>query len=644
MLKIFSRKKSKDLKEKREVFECEEKFRFLYESSGDAIMTLDPSNWRFTSGNPATIKMFEVKDEKEFISLSPWQLSPKFQPDDLLSEKKAKKMIEKAIIEGSNFFEWMHKRYKGENFLANVLLSKVKIDKKQIIQATVRDISKQKEIEERYQTLVNNLSIGIYRNTPGKKGVFLEATPATVSMFEAKSKEEFLKHRVSDIYKDSFEGELFGEKIMRDGFVKNQVLKLVTLKGRDFIGSVTAVKKKDQEGNIYFDGVVEDITKQKKQEKELEKYHKGLEKLVDDRTKELKNTQKALLGMLEDLDIEKTKIKEMKAKDKAILMSIGDGLVVTDKDNKIVMVNKVFEKMLGWKYTEVKGKDIDKVIVRKRENGKKMPTTNYFVCKSKIKFPVSSIATPIKFKNKIIGTVEIFRDITKEKELDHAKSEFISLASHQLRTPLSSMKWLLEMLVEENINLDEKSKQRLDNIYISNERLISLVNELLDINRIETGKLVINKEIVNITDLIKESEKLNEASAKKKNQKIKVSYFTKIKDVNISTLLFSQVIDNILNNAIIFAPENTEINIGIDLEKDNYVVSVHNIGSFIPKSDYKKIFYKFSRGIAAKDSRVMGNGLGLFIAKSAAEANRGKIWVDSDVDKGTTFYFTVPVK
>lgn len=128
--------------------ESEEKFKVLYESSQDAIMMLAPPTWLFTAGNQATIKMFHAKNEKDFISRDPWELSPKFQPDGQLSSEKAKKMIRKTMKTGSHFFEWTHNRIKGENFPATVLLTRIELKDKQLLQATVRDVTKSKKIEE----------------------------------------------------------------------------------------------------------------------------------------------------------------------------------------------------------------------------------------------------------------------------------------------------------------------------------------------------------------------------------------------------------------------------------------------------------------------------------------------------------------
>jgi len=128
--------------------ESEDRYRGLFENSRDAIMTLEPPSWRFTSGNPATVKMFGAKDEEEFVSHGPWELSPERQPDGRASVEKAKEMIETAVREGSHFFEWTHRRLDGKEFSATVLLSKMESAGKVFLQATVRDITQSKRAEE----------------------------------------------------------------------------------------------------------------------------------------------------------------------------------------------------------------------------------------------------------------------------------------------------------------------------------------------------------------------------------------------------------------------------------------------------------------------------------------------------------------
>ena len=129
------------------------RYRNFFESSRDAIMTLEPPSWRFTTGNPAAIEMFKAKNKDEFVSCEPWKLSPERQPDGRASDEKAKEMIAKALRDGSNFFEWTHKRINGEEFLVSVLLSRVEQDEKAFLLATVRDITEQKKAEEALRAL-----------------------------------------------------------------------------------------------------------------------------------------------------------------------------------------------------------------------------------------------------------------------------------------------------------------------------------------------------------------------------------------------------------------------------------------------------------------------------------------------------------
>lgn len=135
-------------KAEKKQMEDEEKYRALFENSRDAIMMLEPPDWLFTAGNPATIRMFGCRSEADFTSHQPWELSPEYQPDGQISAIKAKDMIDRAMENGSNFFEWTHRRVDGEEFPATVLLSRIEIKGKMLLQATVRDITGRKQVEE----------------------------------------------------------------------------------------------------------------------------------------------------------------------------------------------------------------------------------------------------------------------------------------------------------------------------------------------------------------------------------------------------------------------------------------------------------------------------------------------------------------
>ncbi|MCK4401475.1 PAS domain S-box protein [bacterium] len=145
--------------------ESEERYRLLFETSRDAIMTLAPPSWNFTSGNAAAFELFGMKDEKTFISAPPWKYSPESQPDGQSSANKAKKMIDTAMEKGSNFFEWTHKKLNGVHFFATVLLTRISIGEKIFLQATVRDITERKKAEEELKKHREHLEDMVARRT-----------------------------------------------------------------------------------------------------------------------------------------------------------------------------------------------------------------------------------------------------------------------------------------------------------------------------------------------------------------------------------------------------------------------------------------------------------------------------------------------
>jgi PAS domain S-box-containing protein len=176
--------------------ESEERHRVLFESSHDAIMTLEPPSWKFTSGNPATVEMFGMKDEAEFISLGPWELSPEVQPDGRSSAEKAREMIETAMREGSHFFEWTHKRLGGEDFPATVLLTRVDLGGQSFLQATVRDITAQKRAEQELRLAKEDLERHVAALQSANKsleGLYQVAQCAT------RAKSEFLANMSHEI-------------------------------------------------------------------------------------------------------------------------------------------------------------------------------------------------------------------------------------------------------------------------------------------------------------------------------------------------------------------------------------------------------------------------------------------------------------
>lgn len=261
----------RDATGRREIEKSMKRFELLYQSSADAIMTLEPPEWKFTSGNPTALKMFNVGNEPEFVKLGPWDLSPKKQPDGSMSSVKAKEMIDKAMRDGSSYFEWMHKRYEGENFPTTVLLSKIKLGDREFLQATVRDISERKKAEEKllfFQKSVEGSSDAIGMSTP--EGKHFYQNEAFDKMFGV-SAEKIEKEggASSRLYADKQEGQKVFETLIGGGSWTGEI-KMIGANGKEIFVFLRAYSVKNEKGEVVgLVGVHTDITQKKKTEEAL---------------------------------------------------------------------------------------------------------------------------------------------------------------------------------------------------------------------------------------------------------------------------------------------------------------------------------------------------------------------------------------
>jgi len=398
-------------------------------------------------------------------------------------------------------------------------------------------------------------------------------------------------------------------------------------------------------------------------------------------TQESENAKIAARNVLEDLDIEKSKVEMSRAKEKAILLSVGDGIIATDGKGNITLINKVAEKLLDIKSKKVIGKFFSEVLLLEDEKGApilldKRPismalaagtTTGlscYYVRKDKTKFPAAITVTPVMLENKIIGAVEIFRDITEHKkaqeiliksihrkkeitrlkELDMAKTQFLSITSHELRTPMTPIKSQIEMLSDGFFGkLTKKQKQSLEMISRNVENLDKLLADILDISRVQTGKLRFELSKVQIADCIKYSIENIKASADKKNISI-AAKIEKLPELTLDNGRIMQVLTNLINNAVKFTPAKGKITVEAEKQKNNVLVKVKDTGIGIAGKDMKKLFEPFFQAESSDRRKYGGTGLGLTICKNIIEQHGGKIWVKSRLGKGSIFYFSLPLK
>ncbi|MDO9578021.1 MAG: PAS domain S-box protein [Candidatus Cloacimonadales bacterium] len=602
------------------LLESDKKYRTLFKSSRDAIMMLAPPDWFFIAGNRSTLKMFRAKDEQEFISKEPWKLSPEYQPDGQLSSVKAKAMIEKAMKTGSHFFEWTHSRITGEDFPATVLLTRIKLEGKQLLQATVRDISKQKkteeelenyrqhleklvaertnelkESEEKFRTITENINLGIYRNTAGSKGRFIEVNPAFVKMFGFESKAELMNLTVSDLYEHPEDRKKYNELLTKDGFLKAKELSLKKKNGDIFIASIYAVAIKDENGEFqYFDGVIEDITEKKNMEialKESEEKFRGLfENSTDivftlDLTGHITDVNRALENNTH------YKRKEILGANIISLFSEGIGKNLIDAIESVGKTGKPVHDFLL---------DIT------RRNGEKL----YWECSLIL----------MKKDDKPCGFQGSLRDVTKrqEAELELLKhQDHLKLINSILRHDIANC----FAVINSALNLYRRSHDitMLDEAVLQIKKGISLISKMKELE-----EYFISRSDLRKVDLV---PMLKEIASQYSNLKTTI--------IGKATVLADEALestfDNLFTNAFIHG-KATEIEINITQENDHCRIIFADNGSGIADKIKTMIFEK-----AFKSGTTGNTGLGLYIVKKTIDRYGGSIEVDDNEPQGAKF-------
>ena len=401
---------------------------------------------------------------------------------------------------------------------------------------------------------------------------------------------------------------------------------------------------------------------------ELKKAYATLEQKVRERTKDLEDSNIATQNILEDLSVEKQNTDKLLAKENAILNSIGEGFIATDEKGIIIFINSIAEEMLGLKKSEAIGNYYFNYLKMQDEKELFIPISNrpltrtlannsvetvtvngatrYLVRRDKTKFPVAGTSAPIILDNKAIGAIIIFRDITHEKEIDKAKTEFVSLASHQLRTPLTSISWSAEMLLNGDFGkIEPKQMKYLEVIQHGTRKMIELVGTLLNVSRIELGTFKYRQQLINIVNIAQKQVEELEPRIIEKKIKFSKKICKNIPKFKADPELIGMVIQNILVNAVKYTPKNGKIDFSVVCDdKKNVIITVSDTGIGIPKSQQNLIFTKLFRADNARTGDIDGTGLGLYIVKSVIENSGGKIWFKSIENKGTTFFVKLPLQ
>lgn len=354
-------------------------------------------------------------------------------------------------------------------------------------------------------------------------------------------------------------------------------------------------------------------------------------------------------------------IYERQAEAEALFTSIGDGAISTDEFGRITRVNPAAHALLGFSEKELIGswfpkkiialneKDepinlIDRPITRAFLTGKPVAEKLYYRAKDGRSVPVAVNVSPILLDGKPLGAIEVFRDISLEHEVDRMKSEFISLASHQLRTPLSAIKTYAHMLESGYMgDLTVDQRQALATITGATNRMNELISTLLNITRIESGMIAVRPRQFDIGEALQEiaPELTLMAEAKSSTLSLQLDS-THPTVITTDSLIVKEIITNLASNAIKYTPDGGKIIVKVVPRKEDILIEVHDNGWGIPKESHDQVFSKFFRAQNIVKRETTGTGLGLYLVKGLVETLGGDIWFKSKEGKGTQFFFTVP--
>ncbi|MEA5138265.1 sensor histidine kinase [Arcicella rigui] len=338
------------------------------------------------------------------------------------------------------------------------------------------------------------------------------------------------------------------------------------------------------------------------------------------------------------------KILFEKSRIEAIINNLNDAVIGLDEQNKILFVNIVAIKMLNVKSEDLIGKyapdvaiynDLLRTLLNEKQQNKEI---KIYADERESYFTKETLT--VESNQKILGKVILLKNITRFHELDEAKTNFIATISHELKTPISAIKMSLKLLENEKVgSLNPEQSQLLENIKSDSQRLLNITGELLDLTQVESGKISLNLQAVAPQNIIEYATSAIQFQAQQQNIEIEIQLSDKLPQVQADAEKSAWILVNLLTNAIRYSPENSKIIVSAIRQNGTVVFSVQDFGKGIAQEYLEKIFDKYFQ---TPDSQK-GTGLGLAIARQFIEAQNGQIWVESEIGKGSTFYFSLKV-
>lgn len=419
---------------------------------------------------------------------------------------------------------------------------------------------------------------------------------------------------------------------------------------KDRLSVRAEIKTTDEVGELAsaFNRMMEELEVSRKK---LERHREELQEEVDRKTKELKEK-------IEELERSREKIKKSEEKFRNLFEAIVDPIIILDKEGRIVTTNKKVEEILGYGEEEILGKHFAE-IPWFTEESRKLTLENFkkrmggievkpyeieLITKDGRRIIGEINAALLRKDGKVIGEMVIIRDITERKRIEEEKTKFMTISAHELKTPITAIRGFAQLLQDDKIASNPQSRKKyLKLIEREMDRLTKLVNDILDLTKAELGALLFYMSETDLNQLLKEIKEMMEKRIKKKGLKCYFEGIGTLPKVITDGERVKQVLINLIDNSIKYTPKG-EIRVRAYKENGFVKFEVKDTGIGIPKEYHDKIFKPFFQVASPFTRKAKGSGLGLSVCKTIVEGLGGKIWFESEEGKGTTFYFTIPLK
>lgn len=368
--------------------------------------------------------------------------------------------------------------------------------------------------------------------------------------------------------------------------------------------------------------------------------------------------------MVERLNTERIRVDDEREKLAVILSGIVDGVIAVNLDGEVILMNTAAERITGASKDESIGKPVHEVMVV-YEDHKQLFTDYYYPIRSIITADEPSMNSwhalqlvqpngTDRFVNIVVnpitsilgegGCIIMFHDVTKEKELEEMKLDFVSIAAHELRTPLTSILGYLSVFIEENQGtLNEDQNLLLNRVQLSARQLGGLVENLLNVSKIERSVLTLSLQETDWYSIVEQT--VSDLGFSAEEKRITLTFEEPDQDipsVTVDIVRIKEVLSNLISNAINYTPPKGKVMVSVEVTPTDVITHIKDTGVGIPEEAIPRLFSKFYRVSSTPEQESKGTGLGLYISKAIVELHHGNIWVESQLDVGSTFSFSLP--